>query len=80
MAAYRRLSEEALFDVQPVEVDLNIHDRPGKPTERVICVVCGEEVNDHRQVEGDDGPMCRACAGGAYYRLAGRDDQVRAPW
>ena len=80
MAAYRRLPEEALFAVQQVEVDLGPHDRPGKPTERVICVVCGEEVNDHRQVEGDDGAMCRACAGGAYYRLAGREDQVRAPW
>jgi len=80
MAAYRRLSEEALFDVQPVRVELPECDRPGKPTERVLCVVCGEEVNDHRQVEGDDGPMCRACAGSSYYRLATNEDEVRAPW
>jgi formylmethanofuran dehydrogenase subunit E len=80
MAAYRRLSEAALFDVQHVRVAVPAHDLPGKPTERVVCVVCREEVSDHRHVEGDDGPMCRACAGGAYYRLAKAEDEVRARW
>ncbi len=80
MAAYRSLPDEALFTVQEVSVEVGAYDRPGKPVERVVCVVCGEEVNDHRQVAGDDGPMCRACAGGAYYRPVGEDDRVRAPW
>lgn len=67
MAAYRTLPEDELFTVHAVSVTLGEYDRPGKPAIRVVCTVCGEEVNDNRHVDGDDGPLCRACAGGAYY-------------
>ncbi len=80
MAAYRSLPDAELFAVQTVEVEVGEYDRPGKPGARVVCAICEEEVNDHRHVEGDDGPMCKACAGGAYYRVAGRDQGVRLPW
>jgi formylmethanofuran dehydrogenase subunit E len=72
LEAYRTLPEEKLFDVERVSVRLGDLDRPGKPTVRVVCTACGEEVSDGRHVEGDDGPLCRSCAGGAYYqRLEG---------
>ena len=59
---------------------LGTFDRPGKPAMRVLCTVCGEEVNDNRHVDGDDGPLCRACAGGAYYTPAGAPTEAPAPW
>lgn len=80
MAAYRSLPDDELFTVQTVSVTLGSFDRPGKPVLRVICTVCGEEVNDNRHVDGDDGPLCRACAGGAYYTLAGDRAEANAPW
>jgi len=67
--AYGELPDEALFSVSRVAVVLGDLDRPGKPAVRVQCVSCGEEVNDGRHVQGDDGPVCRACTGGAYYRM-----------
>ncbi len=80
MAAYRTLPDAELFDVQPVSVELGEFDRPGKPGARVNCTVCGEEVNDHRHIDGDDGPMCRPCASGAYYSVIGRDSEVDLLW
>ena len=80
MAAYRGLPDAELFTVQNVSVELGEYDRPGKPGARVVCTVCGEEVNDHRHVDGDDGPMCRACARGPYYRVVGQESGVDLPW
>lgn len=80
MAAYRSLPDTDLFTVQQVSVDLGEYDRPGKPVLRVRCTVCGEDVNDHRHIDGDDGPVCRSCAGGAYYHVIGQDAGVELPW
>jgi len=81
MEAYGTLPEEALFAVERVSVTLGELDRPGKPLVRVTCTACGEEVSDGRHVEGDDGPLCRSCAGGAYYvRLDGGGVKTEAPW
>ena len=66
--AYRTLPLDELFDVQPVAIELDEFDAPGKPLIRVTCVACKEEVNDFRHVTGDDGPLCRACAGQPYYK------------
>jgi formylmethanofuran dehydrogenase subunit E len=79
--AYRTMPEADLFIVQPVSVTLGEFDQPGMPVLRVTCTACAEEVNDHRHVEGDDGPLCRSCAGGAYYtRLEEADIATEAPW
>lgn len=80
LKTYRTLPDEQLFDVQRVRVDLGEYDRPGKPLLRVTCVVCGEEVNDARHIDGDDGPLCKACAGGAYYQRLDQEQEVRSPW
>ncbi len=80
MAAYRTLPEDELFTVHAVSVTLGEYDRPGKPAIRVACTVCGEEVNDNRHVDGDDGPLCRACAGGAYYTPASARTEVPPRW
>ena len=80
MTAYRTLPEDQLFTVQAVSVTLGEYDRPGKPAMRVVCTICGEEVNDNRHVDGDDGPLCRACAGGAYYASAVERTEANLPW
>jgi formylmethanofuran dehydrogenase subunit E len=66
--AYRTLPLDELFDTQPVAIELDEFDAPGKPLIRVTCTACKEEVSDFRHVDGDDGPLCRSCAGRPYYR------------
>ena len=68
MRAYLTLPPSELFDVRRVSIELDEFDGPGKPLMRVTCTACGEEVNDFRHVQGDDGPICRLCGGQAYYR------------
>ncbi len=67
MAAYRTLPEEALFRWQAVRVRLPDEDRPGHPLHRVLCEVCGEGINDHREVMHEGRTLCRGCAGQQYY-------------
>jgi formylmethanofuran dehydrogenase subunit E len=69
MSVYREATDEELFAVNVVEVQLNEMDAPGHPRSRVICAHCGEGVNDGREVSGRDGStLCRACAFGAGYQ------------
>ena len=48
--AYKVMPDEELFVMQEVLVDIPDHDRPGRPVSRVYCALCGEGVNDHREV------------------------------
>jgi len=66
--AYSESTDEDLFKVELVSVALSDFDTPGSPRSRVICAVCGEGVNDGREVIGADGdPVCRGCDHGNYY-------------
>ena len=62
MQTYREAAEEELFEVVNVEVRLRENDAPGHPRSRVICRKCGEEVNDGREVNLEDGrTLCQTC-------------------
>lgn len=65
--AYKQLSDEELFKIERVSVNVPTQDRPGRPISRVRCDECGEGVNDLREVMRDGQTLCRACAGDAYY-------------
>ncbi len=65
--AYQVMPVEELFSVTRVMVDVPASDMPGPPVSRVICDVCGEGVNDRREVIRDGLTMCIPCAQGAYY-------------
>ncbi len=65
--AYQVMPAEELFTVTRVIVDVPAFDMPGHPVSRVICDVCGEGVNDRREVIQDGLTMCIPCAHGAYY-------------
>jgi formylmethanofuran dehydrogenase subunit E len=73
MAAYREMSEEDLFDVQEVRVELPPEEFPGYKAERIVCAECGEGINFHREVVRDGRTLCRACAGESYYTLLRKD-------
>ena len=69
MLAYREVGEEKLFKVEPVGVKLREQDMPGRPRTRVNCEVCGEGINDGREVhDGLGRTVCSPCAFGAYYQ------------
>jgi len=52
-----------------IRVPMKPEDYPGRPRRTVTCVRCGERVFDGRDVSGDEGPSCLACAGSPYYEL-----------
>ncbi len=66
--AYKVMSDSEMFVVQEVVVRIPDHDLPGPPISRVVCAVCGEGINDRREVRWNDIVFCRACAQGAYYK------------
>ena len=66
--AYREATDDELFKTELVSIELSDFDLPGSPRSRVTCAVCGEGVNDGREVvdaEGDT--LCRGCQRGTYY-------------
>lgn len=66
--AYSEATDEELFASEFVALELNEMDAPGSPRSRVLCTVCGEGVNDGREVILPDGSaVCRACDRGTYY-------------
>lgn len=67
LRAYKLLSDDELFKVERVKVNVPVQDQPGRPVSRVNCDECGEAVNDHREVISEGRALCRACAGEAYY-------------
>ena len=66
--AYKIIPDELLFVVRRCLVDILSLARPGRPTSRVACAVCGEGINDRREVRIYGKTVCRACAQGGYYR------------
>lgn len=70
MAAYRVLPDPDLFDSQWVKVTLPAEEFPGYKGERVVCQRCGESVSFRREVRGEAGVLCRACAGDRYYEVS----------
>ena len=71
MLAYRELSDDDLFTMQWVRVDLPPEEFPGYKGERVVCEVCGEGINFRKEVRRDGKVLCRACAGESYYQPSG---------
>ena len=69
LEAYKRMGDDELFSVQEVRVDIPESDLPGRPLRRVKCMLCGDYIQDCRDVEKDGQAICRACAGSRYYEV-----------
>jgi formylmethanofuran dehydrogenase subunit E len=70
LQAYQVMPDSVLFRVQEVEVDLDPCDLPGPTRRKATCSRCGQVVRDRREVVQDGLPLCRPCAGGAYFKAA----------
>jgi formylmethanofuran dehydrogenase subunit E len=68
MLAYREITDDDLFTLQWVTVDLPPQEFPGYKGERVVCEGCGEGINFRREVHAAEKTLCRACAGERYYQ------------
>jgi len=87
MLAYRELSDDELFRVQRVVVELPARELPGYKGARVTCDECGEGVNFDRFLEippdadsgavGQPRRLCLSCAdpGLRYWRPADSDNR-----
>ena len=64
--AYKFMTDEQPFTVMEVTVNVATQDMPGRPLRRVQCNVCGEDVQDMREVYRD-GKALLPCAAGGYY-------------
>jgi formylmethanofuran dehydrogenase subunit E len=67
LEAYKIMSDAELFDVMAVRVKIRPEDIPGKPSKRVVCDICGEYVQDSRELYRDGKTLCRSCTGTGYY-------------
>jgi hypothetical protein len=65
------MPDDELFVGQEVRVNIPDRDRPGRPISRVVCAICGEGINDRREMELNGLILCRACAQGSYYHHIG---------
>lgn len=66
--AYSEATDDELFETELVGLELSDFDAPGSPRSRVLCTVCGEGVNDGREVTDASGDaICRGCQYGNYY-------------
>ena len=70
MLAYREMSEQELFDVQNVKVELSPEEFPGFKGERIVCQQCDEGINFKREVRREGRILCRGCAGENYFTHA----------
>ena len=64
MAAYRVMPDAELLRITPVTIEPGWLDRPRM---RLFCARCGEGINYGLEVHVGSRPVCRPCAGGAYY-------------
>ncbi len=69
LEAYRIMPQHELFKVEKVIVHISAEDMPGRPLKRVQCGICGDWVQDCREVTTQDGIRCRGCQVGKYYSI-----------
>jgi formylmethanofuran dehydrogenase subunit E len=71
LLGYQRMPDEELFTVQEVALLTPVAEIISRPGIRVNCERCGEEIINEREVVQGGQILCRSCAGGGYYALAG---------
>ena len=70
LEAYKVMPEEVLFQIQPVTVQVPVHDLPGPSRFKVQCQQCGQVVRDKKEVLRGGQVLCRPCAYGTYFQPA----------
>jgi len=67
MLAYREMPDDDLFTTQWVKVELPPEEFPGYKGARIVCDLCGEGINFHREIHREGKILCRGCAGESYF-------------
>ncbi|MFH1034786.1 MAG: FmdE family protein [Pseudomonadota bacterium] len=67
VAAYRLMSDDELFDVRWVRVDLPPQELPGARPPKVACQECGVLVRGAQIYHRQGRDLCAVCAGQAYF-------------
>ncbi len=66
--AYQIIPDDLLMTVREVTLTQSIAEILSKPSARVNCEHCGEEILNEREIRQNNHMLCRSCAGAAYYR------------
>lgn len=70
LIAYQLMPVSELFTVQYICLDMPLTKIMSRPAVKAVCERCKEEVINGREVMGEDGILCRACAGNSYYHFS----------
>lgn len=66
--AYKRMPDDVLFLIEPVRVEIPIHDLPGPSRFKARCERCGQVVRDKKEVLMGGKVLCKPCAYGTYFQ------------
>jgi formylmethanofuran dehydrogenase subunit E len=69
LIGYQRMPDHQLLTIQPVRLTTPVKQIVGRAGIRVNCSCCGEEIINGREEIREDGLLCQACVGPAYYQL-----------
>jgi formylmethanofuran dehydrogenase subunit E len=67
--AYKIMPDQGLFNIMEVKIELKPEDMPGRPLKRVQCDLCGEYVQDMKEVHRDGMILCKPCTERGYYTV-----------
>jgi len=67
LLGYQLMPEESLFSREAVELNTPIEDIISRAGLRAICMICGEEIMNQREIVQDGQVLCRSCSGESYY-------------
>ncbi len=70
LEAYQIIPDHELMQVQPVRLTRSIEEILSRPSARVTCSICCEEIYNEREVIQEGNPVCRSCNGDTYYQLS----------
>ncbi len=71
LVAYQVMPAHELLVAQSVTLTVSLQAIISTHGRRSVCAQCGEDIINEREVRADGRILCRACAVGAYYTLAG---------
>lgn len=67
LQAYQMMADEDLLTFQEVRLSRPVGQLVSRAGVRVNCARCGEEIINEREIQWAGTPLCRSCAGSAYY-------------
>ncbi len=68
LQAYQVMPDDVLLTIRPVVLSRPLEEIISRPTVRVNCTACGEEIINEREIYLDGAPYCIPCAHAGYYR------------